>query len=84
MTNEDWKVLLRQADVVEVEATVQAEDGTLAKAAETAANASAKDLIAKYATPAGVTAIEIRESDGKVTFNMAGQQPYPHASTDGA
>lgn len=32
MTNEDWKVMLRQADLVEVEATVQAEDGTLAKA----------------------------------------------------
>jgi hypothetical protein len=32
MTDEDWKALLRQADLVEVEATVQAEDGTLAKA----------------------------------------------------
>lgn len=32
MTNEDWKALLRQADLVEVEATVQAEDGTLQKA----------------------------------------------------
>jgi hypothetical protein len=32
MTNEDWKVLLRQADVVEVEATVQAENGELQKA----------------------------------------------------
>ncbi len=37
---------------------------------------SAKDLIGKYATPAGVTAVEIRESDGKVTFNIGGQQPY--------
>lgn len=32
MTDEDWKVMLRQTDLVEVEATVQAEDGTLAKA----------------------------------------------------
>ena len=32
MTNEDWKALLRQADLVEVEATVQAEDGSLVKA----------------------------------------------------
>jgi len=32
MTDEDWKVMLRQADVVEVEATVQAEDGSLQKA----------------------------------------------------
>lgn len=39
-------------------------------------SASAKDLVGKYATPAGVTAVEITESDGKVTFNIAGQQPY--------
>jgi len=32
MTDEDWKALLRQADLVEVEATVQAEDGALQKA----------------------------------------------------
>lgn len=32
MTDEDWKALLRQADLVEVEATVEAEDGTLQKA----------------------------------------------------
>ncbi len=32
MTGEDWKVLLRQADLVEVETTVQDEDGTLRKA----------------------------------------------------
>lgn len=32
MTNEDWKALLRQADLVEVEATVQGEDGALEKA----------------------------------------------------
>lgn len=32
MTDEDWKIMLRQADLVEVEATVQAEDGTLSKA----------------------------------------------------
>lgn len=53
-------------------------DGTIAKPAETqpAANTSAKDLVGKYATPAGVTAVEIRESDGKVTFNIGGQQPY--------
>ena len=32
MTDEDWKVMLRQTDLVEVEATVQAEDGSLQKA----------------------------------------------------
>jgi hypothetical protein len=32
MTNEDWKVMLRQADLVEVEATVEAENGALVKA----------------------------------------------------
>lgn len=32
MTNEDWKALLRQADLVEVEAAVQGEDGALEKA----------------------------------------------------
>jgi len=32
MTNEDWKVMLRQADWVEVEATVETKDGELAKA----------------------------------------------------
>lgn len=32
LTNEDWKALLRQADLVEVEATVEAEDGALQKA----------------------------------------------------
>ena len=32
MTNEDWKALLRQADLVEVEATVQGDDGALQKA----------------------------------------------------
>lgn len=32
MSNEDWKTMLRQADLVEVEATVQAKDGELYKA----------------------------------------------------
>jgi hypothetical protein len=32
MTDDDWKVMLRQADLVEVEATVEAEDGALQKA----------------------------------------------------
>jgi len=51
--------------------------GTDAAATTTAPNGgSAKDLIGKYATPAGVTAVEIKESDGKVTFNTGGQQPY--------
>jgi len=39
------------------------------------ASAAAKELIGKYTGPGGGE-IEIREADGKVTFNMPGQQPY--------
>lgn len=39
-------------------------------------SASAKELVGKYTGPRGGT-IEIKqESDGKVTFNIGGQQPY--------
>ena len=40
-----------------------------------AATAAAKDLVGKYSGPGGGT-IEIVETDGKVTFNITGQQPY--------
>jgi CubicO group peptidase (beta-lactamase class C family) len=42
----------------------------------TAANSSAaRELVGKYTGPNGGT-IEIKEGDGKVTFNIGGQQPY--------
>lgn len=38
---------------------------------------SAKELIGKYSTPDNKGTIEIKaETDGKVTFNIEGQQPY--------
>ncbi|MEQ1923079.1 MAG: serine hydrolase, partial [Pyrinomonadaceae bacterium] len=38
---------------------------------------AAKDLIGKYLPPNSTEAvIEIKESDGKITFNIPGQQPY--------
>ena len=45
--------------------------------------AAAKELVGKYTGPKGGT-VEIKESDGNVTFNIAGQQPYTLAekSTD--
>ena len=50
-------------------------DGTLAKI-ETADTSAAKELVGKYAAPDGKGTVEIREADGKVTFNIEGQQPY--------
>jgi CubicO group peptidase (beta-lactamase class C family) len=38
---------------------------------------SAKELVGKYSTPSGNGTVEVKsESDGKVTFNIEGQQPY--------
>ena len=52
-------------------------DGTLAKldASVIASGGGAKELVGKYTGPKGGT-VEIKESDGKVTFNIGGQQPY--------
>jgi CubicO group peptidase (beta-lactamase class C family) len=45
--------------------------------AKTSNSESAKELIGKYLAPDGKTAIEVKgETDGKVTFNIEGQQPY--------
>ena len=43
---------------------------------ETKTSDSAKELIAKYATPDNKGTVEIKEVGGKVTFNIEGQQPY--------
>jgi hypothetical protein len=59
-------------------------DGTLAKLdAPVIAGGGAKELVGKYTGPKGGT-VEIKESDGNVTFNIPGQQPYTLAekSTD--
>ncbi|MEP6787245.1 MAG: serine hydrolase domain-containing protein [Acidobacteriota bacterium] len=60
-------------------------DGSFAKldTPPTAGAGGAKELVAKYTGPGGGT-VEIKESDGKVTFNIGGQQPYELAqkSTD--
>lgn len=37
---------------------------------------AARELIGRYLLPAGSGSVEIKESDGKVTFNIGGQQPY--------
>lgn len=47
-----------------------------AMAIDTAPSAGAMELIGKYLGPGGAGSIEITESDGKVTFNIGGQQPY--------
>ena len=40
-------------------------------------NEAAKELIGKYSTPSGNGTVEIKaETDGKITFNIPGQQPY--------
>lgn len=39
-----------------------------------AVSAKAKDLVGTYSTEMGT--IEVKDSDGKVTLNIAGQQPY--------
>ncbi len=40
-------------------------------------NDAAKELIGKYSVPSGNGTVEIKaETDGKITFNIPGQQPY--------
>ncbi|HQZ97839.1 MAG TPA: serine hydrolase [Pyrinomonadaceae bacterium] len=52
-------------------------DGNVVKsAAATTSTGKTTDLIGTYMTPAGIAAVEIKESEGKVTFNITGQQPY--------
>ncbi|HEX3101835.1 MAG TPA: serine hydrolase domain-containing protein, partial [Pyrinomonadaceae bacterium] len=82
-TGDATQLILTQPDEPKATFNRVNADGTIAKPAETqtAVSTSAKDLIGKYATPAGVTAVEIRESDGKITFNVGGQQPYTLADT---
>ncbi len=44
---------------------------------KTANSESAKELVGKYLAPGGKGSVEIKnETDGKVTFNIKGQQPY--------
>ena len=50
-------------------------DGTLAKSEVPGPN-GASELIGKYVTANGKGSVEIKESGGKVTFNIGGQQPY--------
>ncbi len=50
-------------------------DGTLAKL-DVPNSAGAKELVGKYKTPKGGTVEIKQETDGKVTFNIEGQQPY--------
>ena len=62
-------------------------DGTVIKpAASSSTPTAAKDLIGKYTPPGSTDAvIEIKESDGKITFNIPGQQPYALSpKTDGS
>ena len=49
-------------------------DGTVAKPVAAGPNV-AKELVGKYTGPQGGT-VEIMESEGNVTFNIGGQQPY--------
>jgi len=53
-------------------------DGNVIKPAASASTpTAAKDLVGKYTPPGSTDAvIEIKEADGKVTFNVPGQQPY--------
>ncbi|MEP6945249.1 MAG: serine hydrolase [Acidobacteriota bacterium] len=53
-------------------------DGSVAQAPVNAgSNSDAKQLIGNYSTPGGQGLVNIRnESDGRVTFNVDGQQPY--------
>ena len=47
-----------------------------AEAAAPKTNGGAKALVGKYTSEATGTSIEVKEADGKVTFNIDGQQPY--------
>lgn len=50
-------------------------DGTIAKSSAPTSDA-AKELVGRYAAPDGKGTIEIKEVEGKVTFNIEGQPPY--------
>lgn len=41
-----------------------------------ASSAAAKELVGNYAAAGPAGGVEIKEADGKVTFNIGGQQPY--------
>lgn len=45
-------------------------------AGEVKSSDAAKELIGKYSMPDGSGAIEIKEADGRVTFNIGSQPPY--------
>lgn len=51
-------------------------DGKTITTQSTAGNNSAKELIGKYNTPSGNGKVEITDTNGKITFNIEGQQPY--------
>jgi CubicO group peptidase (beta-lactamase class C family) len=51
-------------------------DGKIVKTQTAPATGSATELIGKYKTPTGNGTVEIKDADGKVTFNIEGQQPY--------
>lgn len=36
----------------------------------------AKELVGTYSTPSGTGTVEVKDADGKVTFNIPGQPPY--------
>lgn len=58
-------------------------NGEIVKASADAGNA--KELIGKYETPDGKGGIEVKDSDGKITLNVTGQQPYElKAKADGS
>ncbi|MGE3465365.1 MAG: serine hydrolase [Pyrinomonadaceae bacterium] len=50
--------------------------GAETKAASPADAGSAKSLVGKYSAPGGTATVEIKDADGKVTFNIPGQTPY--------
>lgn len=51
--------------------------GDAPKTAAPAGSAAAKELVGKYTPPGSSDAVvEVKEADGKVTFNIPGQQPY--------
>ena len=51
-------------------------DGKVITTQTVSANNPAKELIGKYKTPTGKGTVEIKDSDGKITFNIEGQPPY--------
>lgn len=66
-----------------------AADGSIVKpttSSQPTTPTAAKDLIGKYTPPGSTDAvIEIKDADGKVTFNIPGQQPYElKPKTDGS